>query len=162
MIASDATETALRTLLDVHETTELERLRAENARLREELRLWKGDTILPTVGAYYWAEDHVVEGELALFENLVMLLRYDGDFWQTITREDGSSFRFCEHTFTAPYRYADDDGFGREGWVKVVLRTVDLHWVYPVKWDGDHGDRTVPLCYLSSDDTVELWGSFEG
>ena len=134
----------------------MEQLRAENAALKDELKLWKGDTELPKIGSYYFADELLIEIHGCSFgdNSDCTPLRYEGTRWRSITRVDGSEAAFFEHVFTAPYTYDDDDAFDRSGWIKLGFETFNLHRISPVEWDADWN---IPLRYLSSDDTIEIW-----
>ncbi len=137
---------ALRVVANVRDTEELLRLREENASLRRDLDLWRGD--VPDVGSHVHMDDELMIIHGWDFSQLNVAWRYDGGEWLSVTWYDGSVHLHWYHHFTSPFQHRPNDSFGRSGWIRVRLDTYELHRVFPVEFEAANDGHM----YLSASD----------
>ena len=124
----DSKDTSLRVVLGVNELKELKDLRKKVITLQNELKLWKGNTRLPEVGKYYFAEEKLMEDHGWTFGD-DDALRYEGTKEKNVTRCDGTTLTYVAHVFTAPYSC-------NNVWVTFDFETYQLHQIWEVEWQN--------------------------
>eukprot|EP00966_Prymnesium_polylepis_P107195 2482282-Prymnesium_polylepis.1 len=106
---------------------------------------------MPQTGKYYFADEKLMEDHGWSFQEGVAL-RYEGTDEKSVSCVDGTTRKYLDHVFTAPYTYDHDDAFGRTGWIQVGFQTHELHQVLEVEWE-DHDE----VLYLDHNDVQTMW-----
>jgi len=150
MMVDTMDDTALRIVLGVKELEAINSLRNELGILRNEIELWKGGKELPEVGKYYFADEKILENHGWSFDEGVAL-RYEGVEENNVTRSDGTTRKYLDHIFTAPFTYDTEDH--RTGWIKIGFETHDLHQTSEVVWD----EIDMSILYLDHNNQQAEW-----
>ena len=147
-------DAALRVVMDWKEVNTIKTLRAENERLNEELKLWKGHAKLPVRGQYYTAPGWLMENHGAIIFSYEVFLRYDGAEWISYKRAD-QTFRRYVHLFRAPTPYTPDEC------ITFAFETYVLHYLCEVQWDTHILSKNFfmdrPPLYVDKDDKIRYY-----
>lgn len=138
---------ALRVMLGVKEVDDLQKLREENARLKQTLKLWIGPYKIPSLGRHYFIEPDIIlyQGKERYWEfegiDKIAITPFRFDSTRPFKKYYDSKINDAlEFVFVAPFF----DHYDKP--VEIVLETHDLCRIIEVNFEAF---KTTPLRFLS-------------